>query len=115
MRSRCGLTEEVLEKMVEAELDEKGCSGLGCFNREQNSGFDKVDVSFFLNRPSGRRPWGAAPHPRVPGTQARSGHPLLAVFSCTIEDGPSSSSPTDGKGMTWKFCSHPVNQACGHT
>lgn len=62
VRSRCGLTEEVLEKMVEAELDEKGCSGLGCFNREQNSGFDKVDISFFLNRLSGRRPRGAAPH-----------------------------------------------------
>lgn len=35
--------------MAEAELDEKGCLGLACVNRDQdNSGFKKADVSFFL-------------------------------------------------------------------
>lgn len=71
VRTRCGLTEKVLEKMAEAELDEKGCLGLGCFNRDQNnSGFDKVDASFFLNRPSRRwpevlRPTRVSQAPRV--------------------------------------------------
>lgn len=54
VRSRCGLTGEELEKRAEAEPDEEGCLGLGCFNRDQNSsGFEKVDVSFLLGQVEG--------------------------------------------------------------
>lgn len=86
--------------------------------RPNYSGFHKADIYFSLNRPRGRWPRNAIPPgcPRHP--ELLWSFPRVLPLLIWLKMAPTASrlrNSTVGKGMTWRFCLCPVNQACGHT